>query len=123
MIESETARQVENTRRRTATASDTEYPELGQRGQREELVVDRRKMVPGKLHNESSTRKQISTDKHRSTTTTQNNDNIMRRLATLTRLANQYPKNLESRQSADASHARQLIAAQLTTKSEVSTWH
>ena len=41
MIESETARQVENTRRRTATASDTEYIERRQRGQREELFVDR----------------------------------------------------------------------------------
>ena len=39
MIESETARQVENARRRTATASDTEYPELGQRRQREKLFV------------------------------------------------------------------------------------
>ena len=113
MIESETARQVENTRSRTATANDTEYRERGQRGQREELFVDRRKMVHGKLHDDISMRQQILTTNIRQRSQHNSRTTPSALLATLTRLSYPYKKFLESRQSADASHARQLIATQL----------
>mgnify|MGYP003346158820 CR=1 FL=1 len=54
MNDSETARHVENTRRRTVTESNTDYRERGQRGHHAELFGNRRKMVHVKLYNDSS---------------------------------------------------------------------